>query len=192
MLRSGYTAHVATNGYLLDEACADRLVACNLKRAQVTLDGPPEIHNRRRPLADGRGSFERILANLKSVAGKFTLNLRINVDEDNRHTILDLMDLLEAEGLRGRVIPYLGRASPTLRYVPMWPVPACLMQTLPFWSLRQKWNSSEGAWAVIVSSKAEVQTAWQIIPMPLSSPLRVGSSTAGTMWLIRGPRSGTS
>ncbi len=109
---AGYTAHVVTNGYLLDEACADRLAACRLTRAQVTLDGPPEVHNRRRPLADGRGSFERILANLKAVAGKFTLNLRINVDEDNRHRIGDLLDLLEAEGLRGRVIPYLGRAYP--------------------------------------------------------------------------------
>lgn len=36
-----YTADIITNGYLLDEDTCKELFKCRIKRAQITVDGPP-------------------------------------------------------------------------------------------------------------------------------------------------------
>ena len=52
-----YGADIVTNGYLFDEATCQRLADHSVDAAQITLDGPPEVHDRRRPLASGQGTF---------------------------------------------------------------------------------------------------------------------------------------
>jgi len=106
-----YEAGIITNGYLLDEATARWLRGLGVTKAQVTLDGPPELHDRRRPLASGLGSFERIVENLRSAVAHLRVSLRINVDEENRERLPELLDLLVAAGLSGKLDVYPGRTT---------------------------------------------------------------------------------
>lgn len=51
---------------------------------QITLDGPPDEHDRRRVYPDGSGSFDRIAANISMALARGTqVQVRVNVDRDN-------------------------------------------------------------------------------------------------------------
>lgn len=106
-----YEASIITNGYLLDGATAEWLKGLDVRRAQVTLDGPPRVHDRRRPLASGKGSFERIVENLKQSVEHLRTSIRMNVDEENRESIGELIEHLVAAGLAGKVDFYAGRTT---------------------------------------------------------------------------------
>lgn len=107
-----YTASMISNGYLLTRETAERLSALKVARVQVTLDGPPEIHDVRRPLAGGGGTFATILENLQEASQLLRINLRVNVDRSNRASVPGLLDLLVREGLGPSVFPYLGQTRP--------------------------------------------------------------------------------
>lgn len=104
-----YSASMISNGYLLTQKTAERLSSLQVARVQVTLDGPPDIHDVRRPLAGGRGTFATILENVKASSEVLRINLRINVDHSNRAAVPRLLDLLVGEGLESKVFPYLGQ-----------------------------------------------------------------------------------
>jgi uncharacterized protein len=104
-----YTASMISNGFLLTRETAEKLSALQVARVQVTLDGPPGIHDARRPLAGGGGTFATILENLKAASEVLRINLRINVDHSNRASVPELLDLLVQEGLGSSVFPYLGQ-----------------------------------------------------------------------------------
>ncbi|HSN91084.1 MAG TPA: radical SAM protein [Anaeromyxobacteraceae bacterium] len=80
------TVAAVTNGYDL-EAFADELHAGPVKEVQVTLDGPREVHDARRPHGTGRGTFDRAVRGVEAlVAREIPVNLRVVVDGDNlRH-----------------------------------------------------------------------------------------------------------
>lgn len=80
-----YHASIITNGTLLTGEVARRLRELDVASAQVTLDGPPEVHDRRRPYRSGGGSFNRILENLRHAVPELPISLRINVDRHNAH-----------------------------------------------------------------------------------------------------------
>lgn len=103
-----YSAEIVTNGYLLDAASCAELAARHVSRAQVTIDGPPDVHDRMRPLAGGGGSFEGIVANLARAAELLEVTLRINVDRANLPRAEELLAILAARGLAGKLAVYLG------------------------------------------------------------------------------------
>ncbi|RKY65687.1 MAG: hypothetical protein DRQ02_09905 [Candidatus Latescibacterota bacterium] len=99
-----YGMSITTNGYLLDEEKIKQLVPLDLQRVQVTLDGPPEVHDRRRPLANGRGTFNQILENLVALdrlAPQVHITLRVNFDKTNLMYVPQLLHILP-QGLRDR------------------------------------------------------------------------------------------
>jgi uncharacterized protein len=104
--KTKFKATIATNGYLLDERNSEILSKeCDVKDVQVTLDGPREIHDRRRPHKDGP-SYDVIIRNLKNNAHFFERVLvRINVDKTNKTFIPDL--LKELKDMPSNVKPYL-------------------------------------------------------------------------------------
>lgn len=104
-----YGAHLVTNAYLLDRSKMESLVRLGVQKVQVTLDGPPEIHDKRRHLVGGQGTFHRIVENLKQTADLAEFQVRINVDRRNAMTALDVMEILDREGLKGKVRPYLAQ-----------------------------------------------------------------------------------
>lgn len=63
-----YDGFITTNGYLLSPDVAQDLFAHGITRAQVTLDGPHDLHDQTRVLANGRGTFDRIWRNLLGIA----------------------------------------------------------------------------------------------------------------------------
>lgn len=97
-----YYAYMVTNGYLLDVEpdVIERLRTARVRGIKVTLDGPPDLHDKRRCLKTGRGTFQRIVANLHRLQdANFNVDLRVNVDEDNREAVFELADYLAAQGL---------------------------------------------------------------------------------------------
>jgi uncharacterized protein len=98
-----YTATVITNGYLLTAPVARQLRDRAVTTAQVTLDGPPEVHDLRRPLSSGRGTFDTLLANIAATAGILDVSVRVNLDRANVGDYPRLLEILAAAGLAGRV-----------------------------------------------------------------------------------------
>ena len=121
-----YGARIVTNGWLLDEPTARRLRENRVTLAQVTLDGPPDVHDRMRPTAGGRGTFARIVQNLHSAVDHLDVAIRINVDTQNLHRVEELLDILRDEGLAERLSVSLGQlvgidddpAAPSASYQP--------------------------------------------------------------------------
>ncbi len=101
-----------TNGYLLDGAMAKRLKEVGIEEVQVTIDGPPETHDSRRKLTNGRGTFERIVANLEESSRILSVIVRINVDTDNTNAPLEVVDLLDKRGLLPNVNIYFAPVNP--------------------------------------------------------------------------------
>jgi uncharacterized protein len=102
-----YAAGMITNGSLLTRDVAERLRVLRIDGVQVTLDGPADVHDGRRFKVGGKPTFETIVENLQVIADLLDVALRINCDQENRDRVLELLDELEARGLRGRVRPYV-------------------------------------------------------------------------------------
>ena len=91
----GYSAGIITNGYLLTQEIVDMLERCEVKSAQVTIDGLGATHDATRHLANGGPTFERIVANLRDLKLPFTVNVRHNVHEGNRAEMDALKEFIE-------------------------------------------------------------------------------------------------
>ncbi len=94
---------IITNGYLLDAAMARRLKELGVEQAQVTIDGPQEVHDSRRKLHSGKGTFSRIVDNLSDTAGILHITVRINVDRTNVESAYEVVDLLHRRGILPKV-----------------------------------------------------------------------------------------
>lgn len=94
----GYVFNAVTNGVDLDKYLPF-LGKGKIERLQITLDGLPEEHNKRRFLADKRGSFNMIADNITRVlrTGVF-INLRINIDQKNINGLEILSDIFYQKG----------------------------------------------------------------------------------------------
>ncbi len=90
-----YSAGIITNGYLLDQKIVDMLEKCRVARAQITLDGIGEVHDRTRHLAGGGPTFEKIASNLKTLKIPFNVNVRHNVHSENKDQQQALKDFIE-------------------------------------------------------------------------------------------------
>ena len=105
-----FYAAIVTNGYLLTEENIKILKLLDIRSIQITLDGPPEVHNKRRHLADGSPTFDRIIENLKAAKGLLSCSVavRINTDKKNSERVDEVISILEENGLLDFVNPYLG------------------------------------------------------------------------------------
>jgi uncharacterized protein len=104
-----YDAFLITNGYLLDERTCRQLAERRVIHTQVSLDGPPEVHDRMRPLVNGKGTFWRIVRNLHHAVEHLEVSIRINVDTTNFGHTEELLQILQAEGLSGKLTVNTGQ-----------------------------------------------------------------------------------
>jgi len=104
-----YEASIVTNGYLLDHETCRQLRDHRVSGAQVTLDGPPMIHDKMRPLANGKGSFSRIIENLHHAIDYLGVTVRMNVDANNFASVEELLKILATEGFAGKLALYAGQ-----------------------------------------------------------------------------------
>jgi uncharacterized protein len=74
---------VVTNGYNL-EAFVPILSGARIREIQITVDGPEEVHNSRRPLKNGKGTFSQIVMGIDAaLAAGMPVNLRVVLDREN-------------------------------------------------------------------------------------------------------------
>jgi uncharacterized protein len=81
-----FISSATTNGYLLDPEALEKLYAAHVRHYQITLDGLAQHHNKLRPLVNGKGTFERIVSNLKNIVSRQDLTelrvmIRVNYNE---------------------------------------------------------------------------------------------------------------
>ncbi len=96
---------LTTNGILMKRSTIEEFIKKGLQAVQVTLDGPPFIHNIRRRFKNGRGTFDLILKNLIDISDidKLTITLEVNLDEQNIDHFGKLLDILAQNGLRDKL-----------------------------------------------------------------------------------------
>lgn len=74
---------ITTNGYTLEQY-VPLIKKYDDAYIEVSLDGSKELHNQRRCLANGEGTYEKILTGIEeALENDFTVLLRMNVDQAN-------------------------------------------------------------------------------------------------------------
>ncbi|HTK28172.1 MAG TPA: radical SAM protein [Vicinamibacterales bacterium] len=89
--------NIITNGLLLTPDVVDRLVPLGLNGVKITLDGDRDTHNRMRPLRGGQGTFDRIIKNVRAVAGKCRIGIGGNFDESSVDSFPALLQYLSEQ-----------------------------------------------------------------------------------------------
>ncbi len=87
-----YLFTTVTNGTLLTEDVVGRLKKAEVKIAQITVDGPDNIHNIRRPLKNGENGFAKIIENIGRIDHD-DIKIYVNIVYD-RNTIGHLDELI--------------------------------------------------------------------------------------------------
>lgn len=89
-------AHITTNGYLLTSDRAAELMSVGVHSYQVTMDGPPRIHNVGRQLKGGGASFDAVFGNLCALAEQQPdahIKLRVNFDHETIGHVPELLQM---------------------------------------------------------------------------------------------------
>jgi uncharacterized protein len=80
-------------------ACADLLGPDGIATIQVTIDGPAELHDKRRVYADGSGSFAQLCANIDlAIARGVHVDARMNIDRTNIGSLPAVADVFAERG----------------------------------------------------------------------------------------------
>ncbi len=91
-LKSDFT----TNGYLINDEMILFFKKNNVDDFQITLDGSKFYHDKVRFINNKRGSYEKILENIKNlIVNDFALTIRINYTKENINSIKDIIFDLE-------------------------------------------------------------------------------------------------
>ncbi len=104
-----YESDIVTNGFLLNRDTVDLLAKCEITHAQITIDGPREIHNSRRSTPNHSGTFDTIMKNIDYARKFMSISLRVNADKHNIEKVGDLLDYLKENGLTDNISVYMGR-----------------------------------------------------------------------------------
>lgn len=94
----GIPVAVVTNGYHLADYL-DVLAKGTIREIQVTLDGVRGVHDARRPLKGGGGTFDRVVEGIDGALVRgFPVNLRMVIDRDNMEDLPALAEFAMEKG----------------------------------------------------------------------------------------------
>lgn len=88
------TGNATTNGYLLDADRMEELISLQCSKFQISLDGWGKVHDETRRSRRQSGTFDRIWANLLSLAKTkldFDILLRVHMTPQNGHSLEELV-----------------------------------------------------------------------------------------------------
>jgi len=109
-----YLFTIVTNGYLLTPENSKSLSVVGVSIAQITIDGIEEIHDKRRPLANGNGTFATILENIINNES-IKIYISIVYDTNNAQNIYQLIDYLNKNKLQKKIrLIVLSATKPTV------------------------------------------------------------------------------
>jgi len=102
-----YIASMTSNGFLIDDEFIKKAINAKIETIQITVDGPPDMHNFTRKLKNGKGTFDVIIENIKKMKNKgIPVHIRMNITKLNMDSFADLLDILVSEDLDDcQVIP---------------------------------------------------------------------------------------
>ena len=110
-----YLFTIVTNGYLLNYKTVKNLFDAGIKIAQVTIDGIETIHNQRRPLANGQGTFKKIIDNIMR-NDCIKIYISIVYDKKNAENVYQLIDYLKQQKMQDKVnLIVLSATKPTIK-----------------------------------------------------------------------------
>lgn len=102
--RRGFSFDIITNGYELIEFL-DMLKKNNVKIVKVTLDGPKEVHDKRRIHRKDGGTYDKILDGIKEAqANGIKVTIFVNVDAQNINYIPQLLDELNKNEINAKIL----------------------------------------------------------------------------------------
>ncbi len=91
--------NIFSNGTLLTRPVVEELLPLGLAAVRLTLDGPPDIHDRQRPFVSGQERFATILENIRAIHDILPIDLGGNFTRENYRRFPELLDLLIARGI---------------------------------------------------------------------------------------------
>ena len=92
-----YESQMISNGYYLDtETCKEAKGKWNLKKVQITLDGPKTVYQAIKSYANNDPeAYERVINNIENaIKNKIHVNVRLNMDKLNAKDLLKLVQEL--------------------------------------------------------------------------------------------------
>ncbi|SEP41544.1 radical SAM protein [Mucilaginibacter sp. OK283] len=106
-----YSASIVTNALALKMSTFKTLVSkYKITSFQITIDGTAEFHDQRRMLKTGAPSFDIIFNNVKEIVhsdffkdNKADINIRCNVDAQNKDNIITLLEMMHEHGILDKV-----------------------------------------------------------------------------------------
>ncbi len=122
--------NIITNGLLLTPDVVDRMLPFGLNGVKITLDGDKDTHNRMRPLRGGQGTFDRIVENIRQVAGRCRISIGGNFDESSVDSYPALLDFLKEQDFGDKLVkvnfkPIIRTEAPKPKgFIPLTPVGA--------------------------------------------------------------------
>lgn len=99
-----YKFKMISNGSLLSDKVLDRLVPLGFDGIKITLDGPKEIHDKKRPYVGDKGSFDKLLKNIENAIDRVPVKISFNFDKENYVHFPALLDVLEERGLKEKIV----------------------------------------------------------------------------------------
>jgi len=94
-----FLAEIYTNAWKLDEEMCDVLRnECRIRALMISLDGPPDIHNKMRVGKGGIGEFDEIMKRIDLASRFFDVKLRIHCHTGNNGRVGELLELLHDLG----------------------------------------------------------------------------------------------
>ena len=90
-----YDAFIITNASLMDDDDVEKFKRYKIKGAQVTIDGPKEIHDSRRRNSKGESTFDKLIDRVNVLLNNdLSAIVRINIDKENISHVDDLLETL--------------------------------------------------------------------------------------------------
>jgi uncharacterized protein len=109
---------------------AERAFAACQKRG-VTLAGDRDTHNKMRPLRGGQGTFDRIIENVRKIAGKVRIAVGGNFDADSVASYPALLDFLKEQDFAGKLAKVAFKPVVRERQVPKNIIPLTVISDKP-------------------------------------------------------------
>lgn len=88
-----FSSTFTTNGYLIDQNKIDFLKEHSVTGMQITLDGSREFHDKVRYVTESKGSYDKIIENIKLLAkNDLEVTMRINFTRENFESCISISD----------------------------------------------------------------------------------------------------
>ena len=101
-----YSAGMITNGTIVNPDLVREMGEARIKDIQITLDGPREIHDKRRMFRSDKGTFDLILNNLKYfIDSGINITVRVNIDRRNVGALEEVREAVKAVNPQCRAYP---------------------------------------------------------------------------------------